>query len=586
EAFVDAVQAEEGPMREFAPAAEAEVGMRIENAPAHRIFRPGDEVQAQWSAFVAEGAGGVEAGWKVVDYDEETVAEGKIEAGEGQSTGEIRFEAADTGVFRLIATAKTGGMRRAYEAEDVFGVVRTPDTSEAPVSRSRFGTHIVHQRSDDGSYSAKFVDIARMMGIRWNRMHDCGGETTQWPFVEKNKGEYRLVADEAEFFRGQGFELLGLLEKTPGWASPDGRMTSTPRDIAEWEAYVEKTVTFFKPYIHAWEIWNEPFTSSFWTSPWSEYTPLLASAHRIIKRIDPEATVVGVCAGHSVLYGGNGRFMKEVFDAGASGHFDVFSFHCPMPGYSTDTPMMPNEYAAMPWEKALADFRAFLEQYGEVKPMMNSEAAMFSRGFWRRHPQVTDNASAHYFPPADYREAVAYNVRSHVVSFAGGVERFFYYNMDQDGTGIDDIYRGAMIAPDGMPKPFAFTYPVMIDLLDGREFVKKVALGRRTSAYVFEGRGKTVAVVWTLYARDGERGRLSMTAPSEGRAVSVMGKTLSEFRQGEEAGVEIGRQPCYLVFSSETSPVLAALGGAKAEEPARYVKQPEKPPALDKLPGY
>ena len=586
EAFVDGVQVEEGPMRPFAPAAPAEVGVRIENAPTHRILRPGDTIEANWEAFVAEGAGDVEAAWKVMDYDDEVVEEGDLDVGEGHSSGRITFTAGDIGVFRVMTTAHAAPMRCSFEAEDIFGVVKTPDTSQVPVSESRFGTHIEHTKRGDGSFDTRYVEIARLMGIRWNRMHDCGGESTQWPFVQREKGEYRLLADEATFFKQQGFELLGLLEKTPGWASPDGHATSAPRDIADWEAYVEKTVTFFKPYIHSWEIWNEPFTGSFWTSPYREYTPLLESAWRVIKRVDPEAEVVGVCAGHSIQYGGNGQFMNDVFDAGASGHFDVLSFHCPMPGYSFDTPMMPNEYAALPWRKAIADFRDFMDRYGDPKPMQNTEAAMFSRSFWRGHPQVTDNASARYFPPVDYREAVNYNVRSHVVSFAGGVERFFFYYMAQDGTGIDDIHRQAMIASDGMPKPFVFAYPVMIDLLDGRDFIETAALGERTYAYVFEGRGETVAVVWTLFAKDPDTGTLTMTTSGRGRVVSVMGKTITEFDQSNALTAPIGREPRYLVFSADASSVLAAMKSAAVHAPPRFVKQPARPPALDRLPGY
>ena len=586
EAFVDGVQVEEGAMRVFAPAAPAEVGVRIENAPAHRVFRPGDAIEASWEAFAAEGAGDIEAAWKVVDYHDEVVEEGGLAVGEGYFCGTITLTAGDTGVFRVMMTAHAPGMRRAYEAEDVFGVVKTPDTSQVPVSESRFGTHVEHTRRGDGSFNTGCTEIARLMGIRWNRMHDCGGKSTQWPFVQRERGEYRLLADEAAFFKRQGFEVLGLLEKTPIWASPDGRTTSAPRDIADWEAYVEKTVTFFKPYIHTWEIWNEPFTGSFWTSPYGEYTPLLTSAWQVIKRVDPEAKVVGVCAGHSVLYGGNGKFLKDVFDAGAAGHFDVLSFHCPMPGYSTDTPMMPNEYRALPWRKALADFRVFMDRYGDVKPMYNSEAAMFSRSFWRCHPQVTDNASTRYFFPIDYREAVNYNVRSHVVSFAGGVERFFFYYMTQEGTGIDDVHRQAMVANDGMPKPFVFTYPVMIDLLDGRDFVETIALGGRTYAYVFEGRGKTVAVVWALFAKDRDTGKLTMTVPCDGGVVSVMGKTISQFDENSALTVPIGREPRYLVFSADSSSVLAAMKSVEVDAPPRFVKQPAKPPALDRLPGY
>ena len=585
DAFVDAVQVEEGPMRTFAPAALAEVGVRIENAPTHRVFRPGDTVEASWEAFVAEGAGDIEAAWKVVDYDDEIVEEGGLDVREGYSSGTITFEVAETGVFRVMTAAHASGMRRSFEAEDILGVVKTPDTSDVPVSESRFGTHVNHTRFDDGSFDTTFIEIARMMGFRWNRMLDAGGESTQWPFVEKEKGQYRLLADEVAFFKQQGFELLGMLRSTPRWASDTGKESTAPKNIKDWENYVEKTVSFFKPYVREWEIWNEPFTSG-WTSPYAEYTPLLQSAWRVIKRVDPEARVVGVCAGHSIHYGGQGKFMKDVFDAGASGHFDVLSFHCPMPGYSTDTPMMPNEYKALPWRKALADFRDFMDRYGDVKPMYNSEAAMFSRSFWRLHPQVTDNASSRYFFPIDYREAVNYNVRSHVVSFAGGVERFFFYYMTQEGTGIDDIHRQSMVANNGMPKPFVFTYPVMIDLLDGRDFVETVALGGRTYAYVFEGRGKTVAVVWTLFAKDRDDGTLTVTAPSDGRVVSVMGRTISQFEESGVLSAPIGREPRYLVFSASASEVLAAMTSVKVDAPRRFVKQPAKPPALDRLPGY
>jgi polysaccharide biosynthesis protein PslG len=128
----------------------------------------------------------------------------------------------------------------------------------------------------------------------------------------------KLVAMSAE----RGMRPLITLWLTPEWAGgdSDGRVLPTdPSDYARaagwaarrWAGQVD------------WEIWNEPNAEEFLAGASAQhYAELLRAAYPAIKAADPSALVV---AG-SLQYNDTG-WLRQIYDAGAGGHFDVLSTH-------------------------------------------------------------------------------------------------------------------------------------------------------------------------------------------------------------------------------------------------------------------
>lgn len=548
EALVDCVQIEEGRLRRFEVGARAEAAVQI-GGPRHHVFSPGVPVKAHWTTFIEHDAREIDVRWRVVNYDERIVVTDKLAVETGRMEGTITFSPAQTGIFRVIVSASTSRMGRIFEAEDVFAVVESPNVDAVPAEQSRFVTHVDHPRLPDGTLSTEFIEIARLFGVRWNRLHGRGGTSTRWTAVEPRRGEFRLDDEEVRLFADNGFRLVGSLGGTPRWASADGRATSAPANLADWARYVTKTVTFFKDRIARWEVVGAPCSSSSWTAVPANYVSLLAGARRIVERVHPDATLLGVCASPTPE------------PPHALGH------PTSRPARDTASPALPDESEALPWDKVIADCRALMKRSGDLRPIECTSLAVVSQPFRRLQP--ADGPSARAFAATDYREAVNDFVRSHVISFAAGVERVYTSFLGADAPGVDDPTTPAMIGRDGIPKPHLVAYPVMIDLLDGRDFVEKRTLGERTAAYLFHGRLRTVAVIWTLFARDRDNGTLSFASPVAGDVRSVMGRQIATFQRGDHVTCPIGREARYIVFSSPPEPVLAALAGATVEEPER-----------------
>jgi len=565
EALIDCVQLEEGRLRPFGPGARAEAGVQIEG-PRHHIFSLGAPVKAYWTTFIEQDARDIDVRWRVVDYDDDIVVTGKLAAETGRTQGSIKFSTGQTGIFRIIVCARTSRMGRIFEAEDVFAVIKPPKVEAVPAEQSRFATHVAHPRLPDGALSTEFIEIARLLGVRWNRLHGRGGRSTRWTSVERKRGEFRLDDEEVKLFADNGFKLVGSLEGMPAWTGADGGAANAPGYLADWNTYVTRTVTFFKDQVDCWEVVGASSPHRSATSAPAQYVSLLAGARRIVKRVHAEATLLGASAGATPEEADS--FLNAILAAGALEHIDVLSYQASLPSrYAT----LPDEFEAHPWDEVIAGCRALMKRYGDERPIEYASVAVRSRPF-RRTFRVTDSPSARLLPPVDYREAVNDFVRSHVVSFAAGVERVTTSFIGADEPGVDDPTGPAMIGRDGVPKPHLVAYPTMIDLLDGRDFVDKRTLGERTTAYVFHGRLRAIAVIWTRFARDRDDGTLSFVSPVAGEIRSVMGRRMDAFSKDDPVTCPIGREPRYIVFWSPSEPALSALVGAAIEEPERVVK--------------
>ncbi|MEI7629952.1 MAG: hypothetical protein WCJ73_02230 [Actinomycetes bacterium] len=133
------------------------------------------------------------------------------------------------------------------------------------------------------------------------RLWDNG---TAWSQIELEKGKYKWDNLEGALNNAEAkgmTDILMVLGTTPEWAARDFTDTvyppypganSAPKDFADWDNWVTAVVSRYKGRITSYEIWNEANLADFFSGTPEEMAELTARAYKIIKDIDPEATVV------------------------------------------------------------------------------------------------------------------------------------------------------------------------------------------------------------------------------------------------------------------------------------------------------
>ena len=159
-------------------------------------------------------------------------------------------------------------------------------------------------------------------GATWVRL------SLQWKNLEQAvPGVYDVwwlahVDHAVELARAAGLRVLLMVYDAPAWASGSTSRT-TPRDPADFAAFMRFLGNRYRGRIAAYEIWNEQNLARFWTSPSPEaYVPLLKASYTAVKAVDPGALVV-----FGGLSTSDYAFVESAYAAGAKGFFDVMAVH-------------------------------------------------------------------------------------------------------------------------------------------------------------------------------------------------------------------------------------------------------------------
>jgi hypothetical protein len=160
------------------------------------------------------------------------------------------------------------------------------------------------------------------LGSKWVRMD------VVWREVEPRRGNYDQhwlaeYEEALEIARAAGQKVILQAYNAPAWASGSSS-SNVPRDSADYARFVGMLAQRFRGRIAAYEVWNEPNLSRFWSTgpdP-AAYTQLLRAAYPSIKQADPAAKVV-----FGGLAGNDYKFLERAYAAGAKGSFDVMGTH-------------------------------------------------------------------------------------------------------------------------------------------------------------------------------------------------------------------------------------------------------------------
>jgi cell division septation protein DedD len=314
-------------------------------------------------------------------------------------------------------------------------------TSSGPAVGVQF--HATWSSYTDAQRTA-VLDKLQAAGVKWVRV-DAGwasiepagpGQVNQW-YVDL----LDRVVDQA---RARGINVLLTLWLTPGWANGGAGTIAPPGNVADYARVAGWAAAHFKGRVGAWEIWNEPNMSGFWSGSVAQYVSLLKVAYPAIKAADPSAQVV--LGGPSE---NDTTWLAAAYAAGMQGSFDVMATH-PYMGVADAPPETPDDGTIYTLSHVSA-VRSLMVQNGDAsKPIWFTELGWSTHDNWSGVPNWDRGVTLSQ--QADY----VVRTLKYVQSNYPYVTNVFWYEERNDTSGNVQLDNYGLLYNDLTPKP-AFT---------------------------------------------------------------------------------------------------------------------------------
>ncbi|MEU4502758.1 hypothetical protein [Streptomyces sp. NPDC024089] len=415
--------------------------------------------------------------WKAVDDQGLTVASGTAPVAGGSATVDVTK--LGSGYYTLTATAGTT-TRTAN-----FGVLTALTGKEQ--QDTRFGTGI-HYGWNDGD-DQKLLRSVKLMG-----MHGIRSDIN-WGAIEKTPGTYSWSSYSTDqhipYAKSQGLTALPI----SGYRNTNYDGNRTPASAEALEAYGKFTAAAVEKYQQSSkeiEIYNEYNSTGFNNGTCGItadcYLKLLQASYGKVHAKVPDAVVVG-----GGLAGLQTDWLKRLYAIGGLKYMNALSVH--HYGYPA-----PPETAL----ERLPQVRADLDAAGGKNfPLWITE-----NGYPTHSDGVTPAQQAAYVP------------RAQIFSFASGVNRYYWYDLTNDGTDATNKEHnfGAFKRPTAevkawQPKPSVVTEGVLIRQLAGRAYAGRDDAGSAdVRSYRFGTGNDTVRALYTTAATPGTA-ELSASGP-------------------------------------------------------------------------
>jgi len=459
------------------------------------------------------------------------------------------------GAYRLEAWVEdAAGKALSAEQEVVFLRLQRPRYWGKDAPDSFFGTHTLSTH--------RHLTMAKAVGCNWVRLHDAGTAYIGWAFLEPEKGKWQFRDTDLQRYREHHLKILGLLSTSPGWASNLGKPCQgyfdrylEPLSMDDWANAVRTIVTRYRGMIDTYEIWNEPWGSTFWSwtfdqkhgtswndhyvpsaTPAADYARLQKVACAAAHEVYPGVTIVGFNT-----YGSESgsKWTREVLESGGLDTCDAISYH----HYEGALTGFPGDATEKAYKAAVGPI---VEAQGRVpKPVWMSEGAPLSgdvsNGFYRcTLPYANDNDN----------ERIADRLVRYLVSHrATGEKRAFLYTMHGQSTFGGPVTWSTLITADGYLHPSAAAHSTLAWLLEDTEYVTSAALAEGVQAYLFAGGGRAVAAV----SAGPRHAALPLPASAALQWLDLFGNPLA-------AGASIDDRVCYAVCDTGLAALRTALG--------------------------
>jgi hypothetical protein len=187
------------------------------------------------------------------------------------------------------------------------------------------------------------------MDGEWDLMASSGAESVRtafyWPAAQPSATappDLTRYDDVVLAAARRHLPVLPIVTGTPGWAATTpGDETSPPRDNRTYTDFLRALVARYGPQgslwaehpelprlpIRAWQIWNEPNLTRYWTPPRGQgfargYVKLLRAAHRALREADAGSRTI--LAG---LPNESWTALRAIYHRGGRGAFDAVALH-------------------------------------------------------------------------------------------------------------------------------------------------------------------------------------------------------------------------------------------------------------------
>lgn len=272
---------------------------------------------------------------------------------------------------------------------------RDSPLSAHTISTQSFGGHVMN-----GAPPSDWPPIPHGSIRTW----DARG--LQWPDIEPHPGEYHWdTLDRFVAVAGQKYlQIVYTFGRVPQWAAlqPQAKCAygpgqCSPPRLDAFGRFVRAIATRYHARISVWELWNEPDFPDFFSGNLDQLVQTVRVADSEIFHVQATATVLSPApAGPDGFH-----WMARFLERGGRGAFNVLAFHCYPKG---------NLYGLL----ALVDgYKETLKSADLAKmPLWCTE------GSWG---DAKDHFSSRFGGDA------AYLTKFHLVLFASGVDRVFWY---------------------------------------------------------------------------------------------------------------------------------------------------------------
>ena len=299
---------------------------------------------------------------------------------------------------------------------------------------------------------ARAATVAQAAGVKWSR------EEFQWGRIEPRRGEFqwdfydRLLATAKQ----HGIQVYAIVGYWSGWTKP-----YTAEGIDDYVRCLEALVRRYGRDIRQWEIWNEP-NIFFWQGPKDLYADLLKKSYAAVKRIDPDAEILGLSTAGIDL-----DYIRRMLELDAP--FDILTIH--------------------PYRRTLND-QAFLDDLREVsdlvrRPDGSRRPVWLTELGWSTYSP--HNSLRQDFAPTTLRAQAELIVRCYLLAIVSGIDpRTFWYNFRNDGE--DPFYfehQMGIVDRQFRPKPAYRAYAVLTRMLAELRAAGQLEVGSGTMAWRF-----------------------------------------------------------------------------------------------------
>lgn len=305
-----------------------------------------------------------------------------------------------------------------------------------PVPASFFNMHIHHY----GDLKWPFVPF-----YGW-RFWDT---STSWASLEWKQGVWDftrldMLVNRALEHHVEPYLALG---QTPAWAAVNPTaespyspgLSSPPKNMDDWRNYIRTVAARYNGKMRCYEIWNEPNWGGFYSGTPATLVELENEAAAILKQVDPTLTVVspGIC--YTQSYSGR-LFLYNYLKAGGAKNADVIAAHL----YTGDVGVFTIG--------EMLKIRQMLAKYNlGSRPIWNTETGIAS-------PPNADG------DPVRMRKAAGEIACEHIINWACGFERYYYYSWDNGDLGLAE---GGSGGPGVPVKPVGYAYGAIREWLLG-----------------------------------------------------------------------------------------------------------------------